>query len=111
MIWYNEYSIHERWWQVMMKGNRIREVLTDENPDAIIYDGMDDALIGVYRGTRRGQAGIYEVDTIAVYSYLKYIDILMEDMSEEEAVEYFDFNVDGLILGINQPVIIDDTGV
>ena len=31
-----------------------------------------------------------------------------DSMSEDEAVEYFDFNVDGLILGDNQPVIIRD---
>ena len=92
----------------MNKADRIREILTEENPDAILYDGMDAALIGVYRG--RTSDGASE-DTIAVYSFLKYIDILMEDMSEEEAVEYFDFNVDGLILGKHQPIIIDDTGV
>ena len=91
----------------MDKGHRIREILTEENPDAILYDGMDNALTGVYRGRVTG----HSEDTIAVYSFLKYIDILMEDMSEEEAVEYFDFNVDGLILGKHQPIIIDDTGV
>ena len=60
---------------MMSKGKRIIEVLTDENPDAIIYDGMDDALIGVFRGMANGIAGSYPEDAIAVYSYVKYIEI------------------------------------
>ena len=95
----------------MSKGKRIVEILTDENPDAIIYDGMDDALIGVYRGdlARQDMQGT----AIAIYSYVKFIQIYIErdGMSEEEAIEFFDYNVDGLILGKNQPIIIDDTGV
>lgn len=98
---------------MMSKSDRIREVLTEENPDAIMYDGMDEALIGVHRGRKNGQAGFYTEDTVAAYSYVKYIQIYVErdSMSEEEAIEFFDYNVDGLILGSNQPIIIDDTGV
>ena len=97
----------------MSKGKRIREVLTSENPDAIIYDGMDDALIGVYRGISDGQVGTYEEEAIAVYSYVKYIEIYIkrDGMSEEEAVEFFDYNVDGVYIGKFQPIVIDDTGV
>ena len=44
--------------------------------------------------------------------YTKYIEILMgQDMDEEEAIEFFEFNVAGGYLGIHQPIIIDDTGV
>tara|TARA_R100000306_G_C4279280_1_gene94227 strand:- start:23 stop:319 length:297 start_codon:yes stop_codon:yes gene_type:complete len=98
---------------MMSKGKRIREVLTSENPDAIIYDGMDDALIGVYRGISDGQVGTYEEEAIAVYSYVKYIEIYIkrDGMSEEEAVEFFDYNVDGVYIGKFQPIVIDDTGV
>ena len=98
---------------MMSKGKRIIEVLTNENPDAIIYDGMDDALIGVFRGMENGMAGSYAEDAIAVYSYVKYIEIYIErdGMSEEEAVEFFDYNVAGMHLGSMQPIIIDDTGV
>ena len=97
----------------MDKGERIREVLTDENSYAIVYDDMDKALIGVYRGNGNGQSGFDEADTIAVYSYVKYINILInrDGMSEEEAIEFFDYNVAGLLLGSNQPIVIDDTGV
>jgi len=92
---------------MMKKAERIIEVLTNENPDAIIYDNMSEALLGVYRNKENDYL------PVAVYSYVKYIDkFINEDgMSEEDAVEFFDFNVDGLLLGINQPIIIDDTGV
>ena len=97
----------------MTKGTRILDILTDENPDAIIYDDMEEALIGLYRGRNNGQAETYTEDTIAVYSYVKFIQIYIDrdGMSEEEAIEFFDFNVNGLILGKNQPIVIDDTGV
>jgi len=97
---------------MMSKGKRIVEVLTNENPDAIIYDDMDDALIGVYRNTTNGSAGSYE-EALAVYSYVKFIQVYIErdGMSEEEAVEFFDFNVAGGYIGEYQPMVIDDTGV
>jgi hypothetical protein len=94
---------------MMSKTKRIIEVLTDENPDAILYDGKDDALIGIYRGDiARGDEA-----SIAVYSYLKFIEIYVrrDGMSGEEAIEFFDYNVAGGYIGKYQPYIIDDTGV
>lgn len=95
----------------MSKGKRIREVLTIENPDAILYDNMDDALIGVYRGDLARQD--MQESSIAVYSYVKFIEIYIkrDGMSEEEAVEFFDYNVAGGYIGELQPIVIDDTGV
>ena len=94
---------------MMSKGKRILEVLTNENPEAIIYDGMDEALIGIYRGNLARTDGA----SIAVYSYVEFIQIYIErdGMSEEEAIEFFDFNVRGAYIGESQPLIIDDTGV
>ena len=95
----------------MSKGKRIREVLTIENPDAILYDNMDDALIGIYRGDLARQD--MQESSIAVYSYVKFIEIYIkrDGMSEEEAVEFYDFNVAGGYIGEHQPIVIDDTGV
>ena len=100
------------------KGERIREILEEENPEAILYDGMDEALIGVCRRkifeekkNGGGTVCLGEALPVAVYSYIKYIEELSKDMSEEDAVEFFDYNVDGLLLGNKQPLILDDTGV
>ena len=111
---------------MMSKGKRIVKILTDENPEAILYTNMDDALIGIYRD-RSNRGGIsaridrgvpplqelYDEDAIAVYSYVKFIEIYIkrDGMSEEEAVEFFDYNVGGGYIGELQPIVIDDTGV
>ena len=56
-------------------------------------DGFDNAIIGVDESTMR-----------LIYSVSKCIEILCEDMSEEEAVEYFDFNVSGSYMGEKTPI-------
>ena len=91
---------------MMSKGKRIIEVLTDENPDAILYDGMDEALIGIYRGDLARADDAY--DSIAVYSYVKFIQIYIErdGMSEEEAIEHFEFNVMGAWVGDGTPAFM-----
>jgi len=93
------------------KGERIREILAEENSKALVYDGMDNALIGVYRGDLARQD--MQEASIAVYSFVKFIQIYIDrdGMSEEEAIEFFDYNVAGGYIGKYQPLIIDDTGV
>ena len=94
----------------MNKINRIREILEDENPEALLYDEMDDALIGVYRGDLARQD--MREGSIAVYSYTKFLELyIKEGMTEEEAVECFDFNVAGAYIGEYQPIIVDDSGL
>lgn len=64
----------------------------------LIADGFNDAIIGVESNTMR-----------LIYSVSKCIDILSKDMDEEEAVEYFDFNVRGSYVGERTPIwCVDD---
>lgn len=57
-------------------------------------DGFDDAIIGVEEKTMR-----------LIYSVSKCIDILVsEGMSEDDAFEYFDFNVAGAYVGEKIPI-------
>lgn len=61
-------------------------------------DGFDEAIIGIDDETMR-----------LIYSVSKCIDILKKDMEEEEAVEYFNFNVRGAYMGEKTPIwCIDD---
>jgi hypothetical protein len=76
----------------------IKEQLIDENPEALLADGFDDALIGVAR--RCGQP------SLAVYDRTKCIEILSNDMSHEEAEEHFEFNVTGSWVGPNTPIFM-----
>ena len=86
----------------MMKVERIKTVLRDENPYAILLKGMDEALIGLFRN---GQ-------TVGVYSYLKFIsNLVLLGKSEEEALTIYDKTVLEAERDENNPIWIDDTGV
>jgi hypothetical protein len=61
-------------------------------------DGFDEAIIGVDIKSMR-----------LVYSFSKCIDMLCETMSEEEAYEYFDFNILGSYIGEKTPIWVDTT--
>ena len=43
-----------------------------------------------------------------VYSYLKLIENLKQDMTLEDAIEFFEFNIENSYGGNNPPVIIRD---
>jgi len=60
-------------------------------------DGFNNAILGVDEKSMR-----------LIYSIAKCIEILMEDMSEEEAFEYFDYNVSGAYMGEKTPIWCDD---
>lgn len=81
------------------RAKMIRERLEDENPEARLADGFDEALIGIGRRVTM---------CVAVYSEPKCIKLLMErdGMDEEEAQEYFDFNVAGAWVGEHTPIFL-----
>ena len=80
--------------------NEIRNIMEEENPDALFADGFDDAIIGVCR-----KAGSSPVET---YSYDKCMQTLMnQDMSYEDAIEWMEFNVVSAYVGPHTPVFID----
>lgn len=61
-------------------------------------DGFDKAVIGIDESSMR-----------LIYSKSKCIEILCSEMSEEEALEYFDFNVCNAYFGDKTPIwCIDD---
>ena len=60
-------------------------------------DGFDDAILGLGRRCSQPDLLVYVVD--------KCVDILMEDgMTQEEAMEYFEFNVVGAWMGEGTPI-------
>jgi len=61
-------------------------------------DGFDDAIVGVLG---------YDEESRLVYSADKVIDILMQDdMTYEEALDYFNFNLEGAYMGKRTPLFI-----
>ena len=75
--------------------------LEPEDPKALLADGFEEALMGY--GTRF-------THDVAVYSKRKCLEVLVErdEMSRDEALEYFDFNVSGAYVGENTPVFLED---
>ena len=64
-------------------------------------DGFDGAILGLGRRCSQPDLLVYDVD--------KCIDILMKDgMTDEEAMEYFDFNVKDAWVGEKTPIWCDD---
>ena len=74
------------------------ELYLDEDETVLLADGFEDAFMGVARQFGR---------PFAVYSYRKCIEILSKDMTEEEAEEYFSFNVEGAWVGESTPAFIN----
>lgn len=71
--------------------NKILEYYPDEN--FLKADGFDDAIIGIEEKSMR-----------LIYSVTKCIEILMKDMSEEDALDYFYYNVSGAYYGEKTPI-------
>ena len=81
--------------------NKLQETLENclhDGENVLLADGFEDAFIGIGR-----QFGY----PIAVYDRNKCVEILMKDMSEEEAIEYFSFNVEGAYVGDKTPIFME----
>lgn len=72
---------------------------TDFKP--LKMDGFDECIIGMVEVQGRG--------LLLAYARRAILNVLIErdGMSEEEAVEYFDFNIAGAWVGPGTPVIVD----
>jgi hypothetical protein len=76
----------------------IKQII-ESHPDEefLKADGFDDAIIGLDSSSNR-----------LIYSYTKCIEILSESMSDEEAVEYFEYNVVNAYVGEKTPIWCND---
>ena len=72
----------------------LKEKIEETNPDAMLADGLDDALAGY---DSRGRA-IYLIEEILG------ILITRDGMTEEEAQEFFDFNIECAHVGQFTPI-------
>jgi len=77
-----------------------REEIEEINPDALLCDGFDEAIIGIAERINLSSVVAYDVD--------KMLGIMVErdGMTYEEAMEYFDYNILGAWMGDYTPVYI-----
>ena len=83
-------------------------LLEDQNPEAIMYDGFNAAIVGVVSRCT--------TELLALYDRAKCIQILMEaGCTHEEAEDYFCFHVEGCWVGPHTPMIasfnLDPVGI
>lgn len=67
------------------------------DPTILTADGYDDCIMGL---TFR------EDELVALYSANCIIDKLAQDMPEDEAAEYFGYNIEGAYMGVKTPLYI-----
>lgn len=72
----------------------IRSQIKEHNPEAILWDGLDCCIVGMSTDGR----AIYSLDSL-----VEYFEVY-EEMSEEDAVEYVDYNIVGAYVGENTPI-------
>ena len=85
-----------------MMENKNSEILNDilsvyEEEDILKADGLDKAIIGIDQNTTR-----------LIYSYTKIIQVLMEDMTREDAIDYFQYNIQSAWVGDKTPIYCMD---
>jgi len=80
-----------------MSYDEIIAELTRLNPEAKLADGLEAALVG---------HAVVDGRALALYSAAKVCAILRErdGMDEDEAQEFFEFNIAGAYIGPNTPV-------
>ena len=69
-----------------------------DDEQILLADGFEDAFVGI--GRQFGKP-------VAIYERSKCIEILMENMSEDEAEEYFSFNVESAFVGEKTPIFLE----
>lgn len=79
-----------------VKSERIKASIGDYNPEAMFWDGFDEALIGINN------------DGCAVYDTERMTKILVkrDNMMPEEAVEFLNYNVYNSYIGEYTPIHI-----
>jgi len=79
----------------------IREELSEEYGELLfmIEDEFDEAILGV--AERIG------MESVVAYDTDKIIEILSRDMPEDDALEYFEYNILGAYVGDRTPIYVN----
>ena len=87
-----------------LNSKAILEQIAEENPEAVVLDGLDSALVGICRR--------FGADPLLAYSREKCIEVFIQrdGMTHEDAEEWMEFNVEGLWAGAGTPVFIEAHG-
>ena len=81
------------------RAERIEELLEtikELNPEAVVLDGLDNSIEG------------YDKDGRIIYNMNNIVETLMQrdGMTYEEALEFYDFNIEGAYMGEYTPIFL-----
>lgn len=84
-------------------GHPIREALAEANPEAVVFDGCDAALVGY--AAQQFQA------PLAVYDWDALVQVFRDQgMDDDDALDWVAYNVEGLWAGQFTPLILHRPG-
>ena len=83
--------------------SRVKKMMTDGELPLLIGSSQED--IKRFESAIIGQS---DADLRVVYSSEKIIDILSEDMTREEAEEFYEFNILGAYMGEMTPIYVSE---
>ena len=88
------------WYQKTMNRADIEDLYGDDEPNICFAEGFDEAIAGVVWDGERTRV-VYDTELI--------LELLMgrSEMSYEEAVEYFDYNIAGSYMGEYTPLYLE----
>lgn len=93
-------------------GQQIRERLAEENPEAILFEDLDAALIGVTLQCPETDnvLGAKEKKLVGVYSKMQILKTLMfkQGVPPQDVEEYYERNIACLYAGLWTPLIVED---
>lgn len=71
------------------------------SPEALLLDGFDDAIIGIAERINLGPVAAYDVE--------KILEIMCtrDEMTYEDAYEYYEYNIKGAWMGDYTPVFVE----
>jgi hypothetical protein len=67
---------------------------------AVMLDGFDDCIVGVSES--------FGEEPRFIYSKKQIISKLMNDMSQEDAIDYYYYNIVGGMFGTQNPIFVQD---
>jgi hypothetical protein len=78
----------------------VLDILAEANPEALLADGLEAALVGYTVNHHHPHVAVYDID--------KCIDVMVErdGMTPEEADEFLSFNTLGAYVGENGPMYV-----
>ena len=84
---------------------QLRAEIAEINDQAIVLDGLDEAIVGTIE--------MFGKEPVVCYDRDIALDIIMDDTGgdRQEAEEYFEVNILGAYMGEGTPVFLSRTGV